>query len=120
MTIQVQIRAQGGGDVSLDDCARLSNPIEEALEASKLFNEAYVLEISSPGIGENLITDRDFVTFRGFPIEILHRTENGSEIQKSGLLLERSADHIHLNIKGRIARIPRQKVINVRLTTTKA
>ncbi len=119
--MQVQIRHQGGGDVSLDDCARFNGPMGEAVEASKFFNDAYVLEISSPGIGENLISDRDFITFRGFPIEVVqHKEGNSSEILKAGLLLERSAKHIHLNIKGRIERIPREEVVNVRLTTTPA
>ena len=121
MTMQVQIRHMGGDDVSLDDCARLSGPMSEALEASELLHESYVLEISSPGIGENLISDRDFITFRGFPIEVVQHIEsNSTEIVKSGLLLERSANHVHLNIKGRIERIPRKEVVTVRLTTTTA
>ncbi len=118
--MQVQICHKGGDDVSLDDCARFSAPMGEAIEASELFHDAYVLEISSPGIGDDLISDRDFVTFRGFPIEVYQRKGNDSEIRKSGLLLERSSDYIHLNIKGRIDRIPREEVLNVRLTTTSA
>ncbi len=116
--MQVQIRHHGGNDVSLDDCARFSQPMGEAIEASQLFTEAYVLEISSPGIGEVLISERDFVTFRGFPIEVVQRREGISEILKTGLLLERSTNHVHLNIKGRIERIPREEVVKVRLTTS--
>ena len=117
MTMQVQIAQQGGGDVSLEDCARFSHPMSEALESSELINEAYVLEISSPGIGEQLLNDRDFKTFRGFPIQIVTRNESQAEISTEGLLLERSNDHVLINIKGRIKEIPRDDVISVRLTS---
>ena len=98
MTMQVQIRRMEGNGVSLDDCARFSGPMGEAIETSELLNEPYVLEISSPGIGEKLSSDRDYKTFRGFPIEVVFRNSKGSETQKSGLLLERSNDFVHLNI----------------------
>ena len=117
MTMQVQIRHSGGGDVSLEECASFSTPMSEAIETSKLLQEAYILEISSPGINDQLISDRDFQTFRGFPIEVTYRKGQESEILGTGLLLERSADHVHLNIKGKISRIPRKDVIGVRLTS---
>ena len=116
MTIQVLIRHQGGDDVSLDDCASLSEYMDEAIEASKLLEEPYVLEISSPGIGEYLSSDKDFLTFRSFPVEVSFLKE-GNEQSDSGLLLERSEQHVHLNIKGRIKRIPRESVTCVRLTS---
>ena len=61
MTVQVQIRRSDGSDVSLDDCAGFSGPMGEALESQSLLTEAYVLEISSPGIGDQL---RAIGTFR--------------------------------------------------------
>ncbi len=117
MTLQVQIRQRNGSDVSLDDCAHFNEPMSEALEASNILAESYILEISSPGIGESLHTDRDFETFRGFPIQISFRSENGSEILKDGLLQARSDNHVLLNTKGRITRILRKDVVYVRLTS---
>ena len=117
--MQVQIRQLGGGDVSLDDCANLSGSLGEAIESSELLQEQYVLEVSSPGIGDQLQNDRDFQTFRGFPVEVKIKTQNGADINRTGLLLERSDDHVHINIKGRISRILRKDVISVRLTNPK-
>jgi ribosome maturation factor RimP len=117
MTLEVQIRHSSGADVSLDDCAGFSGVLGDALEASTLLTDAYVLEISSPGIGEQLSSDRDFETFRGFPVEVLHRDKDDSEQRLEGLLLERDADTLQINIRGRIKRIPRDGVIGVRLTS---
>lgn len=115
MTMQVQIRHIGGDDVTLDDCAQFTDPMSEAIDKAQLLTEAYVLEVSSPGISEELLTDRDFLTFKGFPVEVIYKDDNNSEHRSSGLLHERSIDHVNLNIKGRINRIPREHVSGVRL-----
>ena len=120
MTLEVQIRHSSGADVSLDDCAGFSGVLGDALEASTLLTDAYVLEISSPGIGDQLSSDRDFQTFRGFPVEVHHRDQDDSEQRLEGLLLERDADTLQINIRGRIKRIPRDGVISVRLTSPSA
>ena len=120
MTLEVQIRHSTGTEVSLDDCAGFSGVLGDALETSTLLTEAYVLEISSPGIGDQLIEDRDFQTFRGFPVEVIHRDKDDSEQRLDGLLLERSDDELQINIRGRIKRISRDRVIGVRLTSPSA
>ena len=113
----VQIRHSGGGDVSLEECASFSEPMGQAIETSELINEAYVLEVSSPGINDQLNSDRDFQTFKGFPVEITFQDQKSSPLHRTGLLHERSKDYVHLNIKGRISKIPRNDVIEVRLTS---
>ena len=115
MTVQVQIRRSDGSDVSLDDCAGFSGPMGEALESQALLTEAYVLEISSPGIGDQLQSDRDFQTFRSYPVEVLYRDDEGREQRQQGSLLERNADHVQVNVRGRIKRIARASVISVQL-----
>ena len=120
MTLEVQIRHNSGSDVSLDDCAEFSTVLGEALESSELLKEAYVLEISSPGIGEQLSDDRDFKTFRGFPVEASFRDKDGYKKRIEGLLLERDETTLQINIQGRIKRLPRDCVIAVRLTTPSA
>ena len=53
----------------------------------------------------------------GFPVEVHHRDKDDSEQRLEGLLLERDADTLQINIRGRIKRIPRDCVIGVRLTS---
>tara|TARA_Y100001968_G_scaffold168471_1_gene154281 strand:- start:248 stop:715 length:468 start_codon:yes stop_codon:yes gene_type:complete len=117
MTMQVQIRHMGGRDVSLEDCSIFSYAMSQALDSSKMLTENYVLEVSSSGIGDLLINDRDFVTFKGFPIQVTFTNEDKNEFKRSGLLHQRSSDHLQLNIKGKISTIPRKEIIEVRLTS---
>lgn len=117
MTVQVQICRSSGEDVTLDDCAGLSGPMGDAIEASSLLTDSYVLEISSPGIGDLVQSDRDFQTFRGFPVDVLINDGDGPPQTLSGSLLDRNDDHLEINIKGRIKKIPRSSVSSVRLTS---
>jgi ribosome maturation factor RimP len=117
LTVQVMVQKADGTDISLDECAALSMPLGEAIEVAGLLPDAYVLEVSSPGIGEELHDDRDFRSFRGFPVEVRFRDPKGAEVRREGLLLERDADALHLNMRGRPQRIPRGDVIAVRLVS---
>lgn len=117
MTVQVLVQRADGSDISLDECASLSAPLGEAIEAAEWLGDAYVLEVSSPGVSDNLHDDRDFRSFRGFPIEVICRDDQGLEVRREGLLLERDAKDLHLNVRGRTQLIPRDAVIRVSLVT---
>lgn len=117
MTVRVLVQRTDGTDVSLDECAALSGPLGEALEAATLLEAPYVLEVSSPGIGEVLCSDRDFESFRGFPVEVLRQEGEGKPKREDGLLLGRDGQAVLLNRRGRTVRIPRDAVQQVRLTT---
>lgn len=117
MTLQVLAARTDGGDISLDDCAALSGPLGEAIETAGVLPEPYVLEVSSPGVSDLLHDDRDFRSFRGFPVEVFSRDANGREVRREGLLLERDAAAVLLNMRGRTTRIPRESVVTVRLIT---
>lgn len=117
MTVQVLVQRADGSDISLDECASLSAPLGEAMEAAEMLGDAYVLEVSSPGVSDDLNDDRDFRSFRGFPVDVVYRDPKGLDMRREGLLLERDATDVHLNIRGRTQRIPRDAVISVRLVT---
>jgi ribosome maturation factor RimP len=116
LTLQVVVERSDGEDVTLEACAALSGPLGEALEASALIDSAYVLEVSSPGLDDLLETDRDFTSFRGFPVDVKVRAEGGGSASRSGLLLGRSEDTVTINVRGRTLRLPRDSVLEVRLT----
>ncbi|MFN6340087.1 MAG: ribosome assembly cofactor RimP [Cyanobacteriota bacterium] len=116
MTVQVVVERRDGADVTLEACAALSGPLGDALEEAALLASAYVLEVSSPGLSEVLENDRDFTSFRGFPVEVTMRPEAKGVASHAGLLLGRGEDSVTINVKGRALRLPRDAVLEVRLS----
>ena len=118
ITLELQISYHSERDVTLSDCERFSKIFGDALEATSLLPEPYVLEISSPGIGEHLSTDRDFNTFKGFPVEVTLSSDGQLDHRLVGLLHKRTEEMLQINIRGRIKRIARNDVIKVKLTSS--
>ena len=117
ITIQVTINKIDGSDISINDCSDFNEPVEQAIESSKLMNCSYVLEITSQGVSDELTSNRDFKTFKGFPVkvELNHKDSNTKNL--SGLLYEKSKDYLAINIKGKIKKIPFIEVFKVSLAT---
>ena len=103
------------GDTSLDNCEKMSRLLEETLDAKDIIPFAYVLEISSPGIGNNLTTEREFISFKGFPVIVETNTIYKKNTQWLGNLQGRDEKAIYINCKGKIVAIPRDIVKQVQL-----
>jgi len=119
IVIEITIKKTNGDDISLDDCALFNTPASEKIENSNLLNCSYVLEISSQGVSDELTSDRDFKTFKGFPVNVELNQKNSKIKFLNGLLYEKSNDYLAINIKGRIKKIPFDEVLKISLCTLK-
>jgi len=119
LKLKITIKKNDGTDISINDCSDFNGPVEEAIESSKLINSSYVLEISSQGVSDELISNRDFKTFKGFPVNVELNPENSKLKSLNGLLYEKSKDYLAINIKGKIKKIPFNEVLKVSLATIK-
>lgn len=112
--LRVDIR-NCNADTGLDECERMSRALEAALDAADFIPDAYVLEISSPGISRQLTTDREFISFKGFPVIVTTSEPYEGQQEWTGQLIRRDEDSVYLNQKGRAIAIPRQMVSRVHL-----
>ena len=119
IVIQIIIKKTNGDDISLDDCALFNSPASEEIENSNLLNCSYVLEISSQGVSDELTSERDFKTFKGFPVNVELNQKNSKIKFLNGLLYEKSKDYLAINIKGKIKKIPFDEVLKISLSTLK-
>ncbi|MBD2460717.1 ribosome maturation factor RimP [Oscillatoria sp. FACHB-1407] len=103
-------------DTGLDDCERMSHALETTLDATNLIPDAYVLEISSPGIDRVLTSDREFISFKGFSVTITADEPFHGQKAWTGQLIRRDEEAVHLNQKGRAIAIPRQIIRAVQLS----
>ena len=111
------IKKTNGDDITLEDCALFNAPASEEIENSNLLNCSYVLEISSQGVSDELTSERDFKTFKGFPVNVQLNQKNSKKKFLSGLLYEKSKDYLAINIKGKIKKIPFDEVLKISLCT---
>ncbi|WP_288246508.1 ribosome maturation factor RimP [uncultured Prochlorococcus sp.] len=119
IVIEITIKKTNGDDISLDDCALFNTPASYEIEKSNLFNCSYVLEISSQGVSDELTSERDFKTFKGFPVNVELNQKNSKIKFLNGLLYEKSKDYLAINIKGKIKKIPFDEVLKISLCTLK-
>ena len=119
IVIEIIIKQTNGEDISLDDCALFNTPASDEIEKSNLLNCSYVLEISSQGVSDELTSERDFKTFKGFPVNVELNHKNSKIKILNGLLFEKSKDYLAINIKGRIRKIPVDEVLKISLCTLK-
>ena len=119
IVIEIIIKKTNGDDVSLDDCSLFNTPASDEIEKSNLLNCSYVLEISSQGVSDELTSDRDFKTFKGFPVNVELNQKNSKIKFLNGLLYEKSKDYLAINIKGKIKKIPCDEVLKISLCTLK-
>jgi len=117
--IEITILKTNGDDISLDDCALFNTPASEEIEKSNLLNCSYVLEISSQGVSDELTSERDFKTFKGFPVNVELNQKKSKIKFLNGLLYEKSKDFLAINIKGKIKKIPFDEVLKISLCTLK-
>ena len=88
--VEVQFRREGHGQVlrviifrpegiGVDDCARVSREVSHLLDVEDLIDQAFNLEVSSPGLDRPLKTARDFARHLGSQVHVV-LAETGEEI----------------------------------------
>lgn len=102
-------------DTGLDDCERMSRALEVVLDEAGIIPDAYVLEVSSPGISRILKTDREFISFKGFPVIVTASTPYDGRTEWIGNLIGRDDSTLYLNQKGRTLTLPRDHIAQVQL-----
>ena len=113
-TLKINVRNYSK-DTSLEDCEQMSRNLEEKLDQAMIIPGAYVLEVSSPGISSILTTDREFISFKGFPVIVETVSPFKNRQQWSGRLQGRDEESIFINQKGKIMTIPRKLIAKVEI-----
>ena len=118
-TLQVMAERPDTGQLTLDDCARLSRRLSDLLDSVDPIQGAYRLEVSSPGIDRPLTRPRDYEAWAGHEARIsLRDTLNGRK-QYSGVLAGFEDRNVLIEIpgQGRIA-LPLDAIHSAKLVMT--
>ena len=86
------------GGITVDDCELVSRALSDLLDEHDFIDEAYILEVSSPGLGRPLKKDKDFARSIGEEVEI--KTFRAINHQKdfTGILKEYDKEKIVIEV----------------------
>lgn len=113
MYLRAYIDKEGG--VTIDDCEAVSRAFSDALDADDFIEDAYYLEISSPGLGRTLKKDSHFEKSIGLEVELKTYKPIDKCKEFSGVLKAFSADDITVEINGEEKLFKRSEVALVKL-----
>jgi ribosome maturation factor RimP len=82
------------GGISVDDCEVVSRALESRLDTEDFISEAYILEVSSPGLGRPVKKDKDFNRNEGKEIELRLYQSFEHEKEFRGILKQWNKDSV--------------------------
>jgi len=97
-TIQIMAERKSDGLMEVGDCERLSRELSATLEVEDPISDAYVLEVSSPGLDRPLTDLHDFQTYEGYLARLeLDRLVEGRK-RFRGILVGVEGDNVEINL----------------------
>ena len=111
--LRVYIDKEGG--VDLDDCEKFSRALEEILDSEDPIEEAYNLEVSSPGLDRQLKKEREFLHYTGRQVEVKLYKETAGRKEFDGILKEYKDKKVYIETDGEILEINPKDAAYIRL-----
>ncbi len=103
------------GGVTIEDCENVSRDISPLLDDLTFIKEAYIFEVSSPGIDRALVRDWHFEKVIGEEIDIKLFAPLDGKKEISGVLKKYEDDAITVLIEDKEITIEKSKAASIRL-----
>jgi ribosome maturation factor RimP len=111
----LRVYADKEGGINIDDCVMISRALEAKLDEDDFISEAYILEVSSPGLGRPLKKEKDFKRSIGKELDIKLYKAIDKQKEFTGVLTSYTADEIVLDIDGTEHTFDRKDLALIRL-----
>ena len=99
-TVQIMAERLSDGLMSVENCADLSRELSAIMEVEDPISDAYMLEVSSPGLDRPLTDLTDFTTYEGYLARLeLDRLVEGRK-RFRGILAGVEDGHVDINLDG--------------------
>ncbi len=95
-------------DISLDDCAKVSNRIDEDVDA--MIEEKFFLEVSSPGVERPLKKENDYTRFTGQKARLILKHKMEDSRNWTGVIEKYEDSIIYLDVEDKMLEIPYSEV----------
>jgi ribosome maturation factor RimP len=107
--------AEPGGQITVDDCASVSQAVSRVLEAQDPIKGHYTLEVSSPGFDRILRTRAHFERFSGERIAAELKLPMDGRRRFIGILKSVAPDTIVVEVDGKAYSLPLDRIQKARL-----
>jgi ribosome maturation factor RimP len=116
----LQIMAErADGQMTVEDCARLSRELSKFLEGEDAIEDDLVLEVSSPGIDRPLTRLMDFARWAGHEAKIeLMAPDSSGRRRFKGLLLGLDGGNVVIGLEGARLAFPYGSIAEAKLVLT--
>ena len=111
----LRVFADKEGGINIDDCVLISRALEVKLDEEDFIPDAYILEVSSPGLARPLKKEKDFKRSIGKDVDIKLFKAVDQQKEFTGVLKDYTADEIVLDIDGEEKRFFRKDLALIRL-----
>ena len=118
-TSTLQIMAdRKSGEIDVEDCSIISRDISVLLDVEDPINDAYILEVSSPGIDRPLTRLKDFNNWQGYEVKLeTYELINGQRRFK-GEIYNIEKDNITLANNGKFTELSFKLISEAKLILT--
>lgn len=107
--LRITIDSEEG--ITIDDCEKMHRALDPLLDEADPIDEAYYLEVSSPGIERELKNDMHIDACEGWDVEVkLYAPIDGAKTFKGKLLTLGDNGEVRIESLGKILEFPRASV----------
>lgn len=103
------------GGITINDCETVSRAFSEKLDEKDFIKEAYIMEVSSPGLGRPLKKEKDFARSLGKEVEIRTFRPIHHEKEFYGVLNAYDADSVTITAEDGNQTFERKDIALIRL-----
>lgn len=111
----LRVYADKEGGIGIDDCVAISRKLSDKLDEADMIEEAYILEVSSPGLTRPLKKDKDFERSIGRLVDVkLYGAVNGMK-ELEGELKAFDEGSVTVTIDEEEIKLERSNISGIRL-----
>lgn len=111
----LRVYADKEGGINIDDCVFISRALEKKLDEENFLEDAYILEVSSPGLGRPLKKDKDFERSLGEEVELKLYKAIDKQKEFTGFLKSYDEEHVIIDADGQELTFARKDIANIHL-----
>lgn len=119
MTLQVMAEDAATGQLTIDQCAKLSRALDLPLDEADPINGEYALEVSSPGIDRPITRRKDWLAWTGHEVRLKLEPKLDGRARAHGDIAGLDGDDVLITTKvGETLRLPLDHVQGAKLVLT--